>query len=376
MLQTTRRRHRTEAQEQLRQLNLRSLPALAIPGVLFVVVDGHSWFHVLVLGLTTAVAIYAFIRWADFQLEGWALPMLAFTAVLWPIAALLLDAPNAYFSLALVSSLVIPQLPRRRVLVALAVVLYVLLVSTVVLLQKLGSADFWALAVAHLLTPALVTGVAIGAMFPNERLMAIVRELEESRRREAELAVARERIRFAGDLHDIQGHTLHVVKLKTTLAQKLVRLDPQRAEEELQEIHALVSDTIAQTKELAHAQRRLNLAAELENAKNLFEAAGIRVRIVRRAEADPRAVQMLSQVLRESTTNILRHAQAREVRITLSQVGISVDNDGAIEPPGELRGLDTLRKRLEDDGGELSVEWHDGRFVTSAKAFRFEERQN
>ena len=73
----------------------------------------------------------------------------------------------------------------------------------------------------------------------------------------------------------------------------------------------LVGDTIRQTKELAYAKRRLNLSAELENAKNLFEAAGIRVRITRAADTDPSAGELLGQVLRETTTNILRHAQAR-----------------------------------------------------------------
>ncbi|HWM40600.1 MAG TPA: histidine kinase, partial [Streptomyces sp.] len=191
--------------------------------------------------------------------------------------------------------------------------------------------------------------------------------LEESRERDAELAVIRERVRFASDLHDIQGHTLHVVKLKTALAQKLVRSDAERAEEELREIHALVGDTISQTKELAYAQRRLNLSAELENAKNLFEAAGIRVRIDREAEVDVHAGELLGQVLRETTTNILRHAQAEQVRITLSQSGITIDNDGVQENPlPELKGLSTLRERVAGDGGELTVEQKDGHFLTAA----------
>ena len=79
-------------------------------------------------------------------------------------------------------------------------------------------------------------------------------------------------MRLAGDLHDIQGDTLHVVKLKIALAQR-PHGDTKRVERELSEIYTLVGDTINQTKELAHAQRRLNLPAELVNAKNLFEAA-------------------------------------------------------------------------------------------------------
>jgi two-component system sensor histidine kinase DesK len=201
-------------------------------------------------------------------------------------------------------------------------------------------------------------------MFATQRLFDLIAELEQAREREAELAVARERVRFASDLHDIQGHTLHVVKLKVALAEKLLDTDPDRAREELREVHTLVSDTIVQTKALAYAQRRLNLSAELENAKNLFEAAGIHVRLEREAEPDARVGELLGQVLRETTTNILRHAEARHVRITLGRTGIAIVNDGAAEP-GPLGGLSALRQRLAEDGGELEVSHADGRFLTA-----------
>jgi two-component system, NarL family, sensor histidine kinase DesK len=191
-------------------------------------------------------------------------------------------------------------------------------------------------------------------------------ELEKAREREAEMAVMRERVRFAGDLHDIQGHTLHVVKLKIALAGRLLRRDLGQAEQELEEVRALVGDTIAQTRELAYAQRRLNLSAELENAKNLFEAAGIRAHVDRAAGVDPRASELLGQVLRETTTNILRHAEAGEVRVTLSATGVTIVNDGAQDGPlPALRGLATLRERVASEGGELTVEQENGWFRTA-----------
>jgi two-component system sensor histidine kinase DesK len=215
--------------------------------------------------------------------------------------------------------------------------------------------------------PTGITVIVLGLMFPNKGFYDVVADLEESREREAELAVIRERVRFAGDLHDIQGHTLHVVKLKTALAQKLVDSDAERAKQELREIYALVSDTITQTKELAYAQRRLNLSAELENARNLFEAAGIHVRIDREADVDPGASELLGQVLRETTTNILRHAQATRVRITLSGWSVTIVNDGAQQAPlPELRGLAALEQRVAADGGELTVEQDNGQFLTAA----------
>ena len=242
----------------------------------------------------------------------------------------------------------------RRRAVALAVTAFASAVLAAKLLIEPG--DVLGVLVQYVLVSAAVALVAVVLTALHQVVFGLAAELEEARRREAELAVARERVRFAGDLHDIQGHTLHVVKLKTALARKLVRSDTGRAEEELREIHALVGDTIARTRELAYAQRRLNLSAELENAKNLFEAAGIRVRVDPEAEVDPRAGEMLGQVLRETTTNILRHAQASQVRVTLTKAGITIANDGAREASlPALGGLATLRERLED-----------GRFLTAA----------
>lgn len=353
---------------RLHRLNIAlMLPILAVAGAFVVVFDADTWWDAVVLSLGVAAALVAAERWAagDLVRPRVAIPCLLVTAVVWPFGALVTDSPNAFWGLCVVGSLIAPRLPRQRGVAAAALIVYVAAVGASRLL--LLSGDIRGDLISYLLVPTGITIVVTALQFPNEQFYDVVRELEQSRQREAELAVIRERVRFAGDLHDIQGHTLHVVKLKTTLAEKLVHTDPHRAEQELREIRALVSDTITQTKELAYAQRRLNLTAELENAKNLFEAAGIRVRITREADADARVSELLGQVLRETTTNILRHAQASQVRITLAELGITIVNDGVQgEALPELRGLSALRQRVAGDGGELTVEQRDGEFVTAA----------
>ncbi|MFF3444994.1 sensor histidine kinase [Streptosporangium sp. NPDC002721] len=341
------------------------LPMIAAVGVLLVAMEARTWWHAVVLGLGVAVSLVAFVRWAARDISRVALPCLVVAAAVWAVGALVIGSDTAFYGISIVCSLTVPQLPRHRGKVALGVISYVAAVGAARLLVTQDPLS--AVLIAYVIVPAGITAVLTGLMFPNQKFYGLVKELEEAREREAELAVMRERMRFASDLHDIQGHTLHVVKLKIALAQKLVHSDAGRVEQELREVHALVSDTIAQTKALAYAQRRLNLSAELENAKNLFEAAGIRVRVDREAEVDAHAGELLGQVLRETTTNILRHAQARQVRITLSESGIAIVNDGAREdPPPELRGLATLKERVEGSGGELTVEQKDGRFLTAA----------
>ncbi|MEV4079652.1 sensor histidine kinase [Nonomuraea fuscirosea] len=357
------------AQGQLRRLNLTMfLPLLAVVGAISVADYARSWWEAVVLGAGVVATMVCFTRWAAGDVLRVALPCLVVTAAVWPFAVLVVGSSAAFFGVSCVGSYVIPQLPRYRVAAAAALAVYVGVVGATRLL--VSHEDVPGVLFQFVLVPVGVTVVVVGLMFPNKGFYDVVDELEEARDREAELAVIRERVRFAGDLHDIQGHTLHVVKLKTALAQKLVdgdTADTERAKQELREIHALVSETIAQTKELAYAQRRLNLSAELENARNLFEAAGIRVRVNREADVDQDASELLGQVLRETTTNILRHAQATRVRITLSATSITIVNDGAQRAPlPELRGLAALRQRVAGDGGELTVEQDDGRFLTAA----------
>ncbi|MEU8377591.1 histidine kinase [Streptosporangium sp. NPDC048865] len=354
------------ARGRLRRLNLALfLPVLATVGVLLVAQDARSWWEALVMGAGVVAALVAFVRWAAGDILRVALPCLVVTAAVWLFSVLAADGNMAFYGILIVASHAVPQLPRHRVAAALGVIGYVAAAGATRLLITHG--DVSAVLIEYVIIPAGATAILIGLMVPNKRFYGLVAELEEAREREAELAVIRERVRFAGDLHDIQGHTLHVVKLKIALARKLVRTDAERADQELREVHALVSDTINQTKELAYGRRRLNLSAELENAKNLFEAAGIHVRVDREAEVDARAGELLGQVLRETTTNILRHAQAREVRVTLSESGIAIVNDGVPDTPlPALRGLAALGERVAASGGELTVEQKDGRFLTAA----------
>jgi two-component system sensor histidine kinase DesK len=363
------------ARAQLRRINLTLfLPLLAVTGTISVVVHARSWWEAAVLATGVVATLVSFTRWAAGDVLRVALPCLVVTAAVWPFAVLVADSSAAFAGVACVGSYVVPQLSRHRIAAAVALALYVGAVGAARLLvshQDVPDELF-----RFVLVPTGFTVVMIGLMFPNKGFYDVVEELEEAREREAELAVVRERVRFASDLHDIQGHTLHVVKLKTALAQKLVDSDTERAKQELREIHALVSDTITRTRELAYAQRRLNLSAELENARNLFEAAGIAVRVDREADVDPAAGELLGQVLRETTTNILRHAAATHVRITLTATSITVVNDGAQgEPPPELRGLAALAQRVAAHGGDLTVEQDDGRFLTAA-AFRSGAQEN
>lgn len=232
-------------------------------------------------------------------------------------------------------------------------------------------------AVAELVTPdadflpylggALAAYVGAVLLFGiNAYVWNLYVQIDRARESAAELAVARERFRIAADLHDIQGHTLHVLRLKLQVADRLLGHDTAAVRAQLAEAQSLVATTLADTRNLAFGDRAISLPAELANAHALLTAAGIRCTIDGRREPGP-GDELLGLVVRESATNILRHAQATVVKIRLSPAGLRVENDGATTDSPRLRGLATLASRIADAGGFLTSTSRGGTFVTEVE---------
>jgi two-component system sensor histidine kinase DesK len=131
--------------------------------------------------------------------------------------------------------------------------------------------------------------------------------------RTAETAVIHERQRFAADLHDIQGHSLQVIALKSELAARLAATDPERAAAEMRGVQTLARDALRDTREVAQGYREVSLQTEIANAARVLAAAGVRCRIDAAAPRDlpPDGERLLALMVREATTNILRHSTAR-----------------------------------------------------------------
>lgn len=216
---------------------------------------------------------------------------------------------------------------------------------------------------------AALTSLGVTAVFwMNDLSWRLFTELDAMRRSEAELAVMKERFRFAADLHDIQGHTLHVIKLKAAVAARLQHSDPDRTAAELAEIQRLTAETIDQGRELANSTFRLSFESELANAVNLLEAAGIRVSIGRAPGVKVAHDAVFALVLREATTNILRHSQARNFTVTVTEGDLTVMNDGAAGPVNGPRGLAGLSVRAAEAGGVLT-HTHKGSSFTVSLGF-------
>ncbi|MEW9551110.1 sensor histidine kinase [Nonomuraea sp. NPDC050783] len=203
----------------------------------------------------------------------------------------------------------------------------------------------------------------------------VAARLEEARRLSAELAVREERLRFAADLHDIQGHHLQVIALKSELAARLAGSDPVRAAAEMRQVQGLATDALRDTRAVVQGYRRTTLEGELANAAKVLRAAGIDAVLAagRAGEGLPEDVRhVLGLVVREATTNVLRHSRARRAEVSCEVAGgvvrLRVSNDGApaVPEPGGGTGLRGLAERVAGAGGTLSWGQAGDRFTVTA----------
>lgn len=241
------------------------------------------------------------------------------------------------------------QAPRKYVVPGL-----VALVGweVIAILLPIGSIDVLALSYAIIaLLMVLGLTLAVRRSFDNHHS-------EQQRQRQAiSLVRERERLRFAGDLHDILGHSLTVITMKNELAQRLLSVGKI----------AEASEQIAQTLELSRqakedlrgiiaASRSLSAEEEVESARELCEQAGIEfiADIQGEIPPGPRAT-LAAHVIREGTANAITHARPSIISVRLTPDEVLVENDGYSRSYSEASagggaGLEGLRQRAVSEG--------------------------
>jgi two-component system sensor histidine kinase DesK len=206
--------------------------------------------------------------------------------------------------------------------------------------------------------------VSAVAMWGVLQLVTRNAQLARAQAEIARLAVARERDRFARDLHDVLGHSLTVVSVKAELAARLVGTDPERAGREMEQVQQLARDALADVRTAVAGYRETSLAGELVAARAALDAAGIDAELpgaVDHVPGDRR--ELFGWVVREGVTNVIRHSRATRCQVVLEPDAVLVADDGAGPPepadpgPGEGsvqgHGLAGLRERAEAAGASV-----------------------
>lgn len=198
-------------------------------------------------------------------------------------------------------------------------------------------------------------------------------EIDRSRVLAAQLAIAEERLRFARDLHDTLGRNLSLVAVQSELAAALATRGDSQAADQMLDVRRIAHESLREMRAVVSGYRATDLASELTGAQSVLRSAGVNCRVIGDGSTLLPATQVaLGWVVREATTNVIRHSNATTCKIELDVSTVAtvlrMENDGvnsATSTGGT--GITGLRERLGELGGTLTVESPPGRFVLVAR---------
>ena len=191
----------------------------------------------------------------------------------------------------------------------------------------------------------------------NERKRVALKLSHEEVRRLAALA---ERERIGRDLHDLLGHTLSLITLKSELAGRLLDRDAAAARREIDEVTWVARDALSQVRLAVTGIRAAGLATELASARRMLESGRIRFSYsLQDVSLQPAQETALALVVREAVTNIQRHARAQKVNVSLEaldgRIRLNIDDDGRGSDIVPGNGVNGMRERIEGLGGRLVI---------------------
>ncbi|MFC5280901.1 histidine kinase [Arcanobacterium canis] len=144
---------------------------------------------------------------------------------------------------------------------------------------------------------------------------------------QARLAVLEERDRMARDIHDLLGHSLTVITLKSELTSRLLEKDPAAARAELAQISTLSREAIAEVRATVAGLRERSLDQELNDAQVALQQSGIAVKVINDG-VSTRFEQLFAWIVRECVTNIIRYSDASKVTIEISECALQINDNG------------------------------------------------
>ena len=216
---------------------------------------------------------------------------------------------------------------------------------------------------------ALFIGGFVVACRGSAWTLRIMWELDRSRAVQARLSVAEERLRFARDLHDVLGRNLSLIAVTSELAGQLARRgDEEAAAGHMIEVRRVAHESLREMRAVISGYRTADLDTELAGAQDVLRSAGVRCRIIGDAAGLPADVQAaLGWVVREGTTNVIRHSDATACTIdlrvldspgTARTVTLRMDNDRVhcLDAGAGGTGLRGLSERLAGLGGSITAQ--------------------
>lgn len=204
--------------------------------------------------------------------------------------------------------------------------------------------------------------VTLGILFIGVRNTRVLSyKLRLAQDEVARLAATEERLRIARDLHDLLGHSLSLIVLKSELAGRLAE-EPAQVRQELGDIESVARKALLEVREAVTGYRQRSLAEEIDNARVVLAAAGVRPEVRVSGTPLPSLLDgLFGWTVREGITNVVRHARASRCEIKMTFDGGTatleiMDDGGGENGPYQMgSGLRGLTERVSGAGGTVTA---------------------
>jgi two-component system sensor histidine kinase DesK len=247
----------------------------------------------------------------------------------------------------------------KRALIALSMLVTAIALHVVLFHPPLG---FW-------VTSLVVT---LGVGLSNIHFADKNRDDQKLRMAQSEiehLAKVAERERIARDLHDVLGHSLSVIIVKSTLAGKLLEKYPEKARSEISDIEKVSREAMAEIRNTLRGYSTYKLSEEIQRAESALSSAGVALRSeTAEVKMTPAQESVVALIMREAVTNVVRHSQARNCKLRLAASNgdciFEIQDDGRGGSLLEGNGLRGMRERVEALGGTITRDMSAGTKLT------------
>jgi two-component system sensor histidine kinase DesK len=244
---------------------------------------------------------------------------------------------------------------KRKAFLSLLLVLGFIILYTVIMDK---SSYFW--------IPAIFMSITLGLLSIHYAdVLKKNKELKELQQETQHLAKIAERERISRDLHDLLGHSLSVITLKSELAGKMIDkgLSLEKIKIEIKAVEELSRTTLAQVRGAVKGYNIATIKGELLQVKVATEAAKIELIANIDVESLPTSVESeLALIIREAITNVIRHAETEKVWIDLKQVAthliLTISDQGQVTTKNEQSGMQNMRTRIDQLGGKMEIEYN------------------
>ncbi|MCT9932770.1 sensor histidine kinase [Planotetraspora sp. A-T 1434] len=279
----------------------------------------------------------------------WTLPLLGLTTVMAAVYPLLFS--GGWLALPIYTTVVYAMaLPPRGALAGIGGMAAIVLID-----GQVTNADGGAISML------LLQVVTLGVLFVSVRnTRVLIVKLRNAQSEVARLAANEERLRIARDLHDLLGHSLSLIVLKSELARRLAEQGSERAAQEVADIESVARQALVEVREAVTGYRQRSLTDEIDGARAALAAAGVEVTVRTAGTPLPDDLDgLFGWAVREAATNVIRHARATrcEINLTYGEAGavLEVADNGKAGPYQPGSGLTGLTERVGTAGGSVEA---------------------